>query len=220
MTHKQIVSAGLAALVVLVVLTGTALAAHNIMATVTTGGGYTTATYNVTSDGSPAISHVVIPGCYEITPTVTGCPGPVTYGTDPTTNITGYKCDAGGSYALTFIWPGELTTATMDAGIKAGAGFQLVPVETVTCIPQAVVIDRFEWVNGGFEWDATQDGAGYWIIGPYYRSAYVPAQSPGAYGWFSYRYAPWQRLRDGVYELWAQDVNGQVNIAATLVKGR
>jgi hypothetical protein len=144
----------------------------------------------------------------------------VTYGTDPTTGVTGYKCDAGGSYTLTFVWPGELTTATANAAIKAGPGFTLVPVEAVTCIPQAVVIDRFEIVKGVFEWDSLQDGAGYWVeFGGKPVTAWTPAQSPGNWGWFSYRVSPLptmaRSLPYGLYELWAQDAYGQVGVAAT-----
>lgn len=214
---RSIASIALAVVLTFLVV-GATLAAHQIASTVTVDGN-TTATYTVTSDGSPAISHVVIPGCAEIQPVITGCPGPIIYGPDPTTGVAGYKCDAGGSYTLEFVWPGELTTEAQEAAIKAGTNVQLISVEVVTCVPQAVVIDRFEIVNGAFEWDSIQDGLGYWIIGPYYESVNVPAQSPGNWGWFTYRLVPWQRLRDGVYALWAQDVNGQTGIVATLVKG-
>ncbi len=206
------------ALILTVLVVGITMAAHQISSAVTVDGD-TTATYVVTSDGSPAISHVVIPGCAEIEPVVTGCPGAVIYGADPTTGVTGYKCDAGGSYTLTIVWPGELTTETQDAGIKAGTNVQLVPVEAVACVPQAVVIDRFEIVNGAFEWDSILDGTGYWVeFNDKPVTVWTPAQSPGNWGWFSYHVAPLptmaRSLPYGTYYLWAQDVTAQSGIVA------
>lgn len=156
----SVVLAGLAVLLALATSMGVALAVHQITSTVTVEGGYTTATYAVINEDGNAISHVVIPGCYQISPTITGCSGAIEYGADPTTGITGWKCDSGGSYTLQFVWPGELVTETQTAAIKAGAGFQLVPVEAVTCVPQndedpppsAVTVSSFSAGGGPSLW--------------------------------------------------------------------
>lgn len=80
---------------------------------------------------------LVIPGCLPALLSllsVQGCPGEIAIGNDPTTGVVGVKCDAGGSYTLTFIYGDRLQVGTADAGIKYGPTFSLVPVEVAKCI--------------------------------------------------------------------------------------
>lgn len=79
-------------------------------------------------------------------------------------------------------------------------------------LPQAVTIERFEVVRGAFEWEATEDGQGYWVLDTAGRrwTSWVAAQSPGNWGWFSYRVWPITKaLPYGTYILMAQDIDGR-----------
>jgi len=203
------------AAVLTVLVVSTALAAHQIASFVMVDGD-TTATYTVTSDGSPAISHVTIPGCAEIEPTITGCPGLVTYGADPTTGVAGYKCDAGGSYTLTFTWPGELTTETAQAAIKAGPGFELVPVDAVTCVPQAVVVEDFQYRDGAFTWWTTMEVhvAGYRVVDST-DTPVTPWVAANAGSTLAATYSAIADVPFGVYTLIVYGIAGDSERAAT-----
>jgi hypothetical protein len=138
---------------------------------------------------------------------------------DPTTGVTGWKCDAGGSYTLTFTWPGELTTVTANAAIKAGPGFDLVPVEAVTCQSLGIIIGEFTVVANGNEalltWDVMSewDNLGWLVFrGPTDNFvdavliAEVPSPAPGgAIGAWTYTYTD-ASLAPGTYYYWLRDI--------------
>lgn len=202
MKHRIITSAGLAALLVLVTLSGVAMAApqpDNYCTTVNVEA--TTSGYDVTATGAGRYARV----------------------RDLTVNATVVATDFGAG-ATQYSWTGLALDQTHQYQVQVSHTSLTTGYSTSGCLftppePQAVVVVRFEWINYGFEWDVTQDGAGYWIVGPHFNSGFIPAQAPGNWGYYSYRYAPWARIVNGVYDLWAMDVDGRTGIVATLTKG-
>lgn len=212
----------LIALTLTLLLAGIVYADHTITGQISEVNGNMVAAYTITDDPAlNGISHVVVKGCLTAFTSSTGCPGEVSVGYDPSTGATGIKCDAGGSYTWTLTFAGELLTAELPQGatIKYGPYTSTYTVPVVTCEPQAVTVERFEFVNGAFEWDAVEDGLGYWIVNSAGQQVirWTPAQSPGNWGFFQYRAWPWTRtLPAGIYSLMAEDVFGQTGEAARL----
>lgn len=121
-----------------------------------------------------------------------------------------------GSGATVYVWTGLALDTEHQYQVQVSHTSLMTGYSTTGCVftppvPQAVVIDRFEIVNGAFEWDATEDGLGYWVeyLGKPV-TAWTPAQAPGMWGWFSYHVAPLptmaRSLPYGTYYLWSQDM--------------
>lgn len=206
MTHKQIVLAGLAALAVLTVLTGTVLAAQpdNYCTTVTVEA--TASGYEVAATGAGRYARIQdLTAATTVVATDFGA-GATAY------TWTGLALNQSHNYQV------QVSHTSISTGYST-SGCLFVPPE-----PQGLTIDRFEIVAGVFEWDATEDGAGYWVtFGGKYVTAWTAGQSPGNVGFFSYSVAPiptMSRLPFGTYYLWAQDASGQTGIAATYVYAR
>ena len=211
------------AIALTLLVAGTALAAHQIISSVEYVGGTTVATYQVIDDDTPAISHVTIPACLSPRPVVAGCPGAVEFGTDPISGVMGVKCDEGGDYTLTLTWPTELLSATGNAAIKAGPGWQAVPVVEVLCSPLSVTIERFELslapTAATFSWDVTSESnvVGYWVeqdgFGPV--TGWVPANA-GSTGFASYSVSTSPGIPYADYILVVQHTNGTMLEGARL----
>lgn len=122
-----------------------------------------------------------------------------------------------GAGATTYTWTGLALDTAHQYQVQVSHTSLTTGYSTSGCtftppIPQAVFIDRFEFVRGAFEWDATWEGVGYWVTSPAggVWTAWTPAQVPGGVGWFQYRVYPVTRkVPPGIYILMAQDLTGQ-----------
>ena len=162
------------AVVLLVLVTGTALASHqttqpdnycttvDVVAVVNAG-------YNVTATGAGRYARI----------------------RDLTTATTVIATDFGAG-ATTYTWTG-LTAQQLPMAhqyqVQVSHTSLTTGYSTSGCLftppmPQAVVIERFEVVKGAFEWDATEDGLGYQVFDAQGRqwTPYIPAMSPGKLG--------------------------------------
>lgn len=205
MHHTKIVSAGMAALLFLAALTGVAFAAplafdptvcSGVNVEVTING------YDVMASGWGRYARIQdLTAAQTVVATDFG-PGATAY------TWTGLSLDTSHQYQVQVSSTGLTYTSE-------NCLFTPPP-------PQSVIIERFEIVRGAFEWDATEDGLGYWVE---YNSrpvtAWTPAQSPGNWGWFSYRVLPLptssRNFPFGTYWLMAQDLSGAAGYAAMYV---
>lgn len=199
--------------------------AHSITSSWAYVGGNTVITYVVEQDGGlNGISHFVVPdGCPIARISVEGCQN-LAYGTDPTTQVTGIKCDEAGPRTIVVTYAGRLTITTGTGAIKYGnANAYFDDLYTVSCVPQAVTIEVFEIRGGAFYWvSGSPEGLDYQVKlatpagsrTEVWMTPVIPAQYPGGLG-SVYWAKPTRPLVPGMYQLWAHDNMGRYGVAAT-----
>lgn len=150
---------------------------------------------------------------------------------DLTANATVVATDFG-SGATVYFWSGVALNTEHQYQVQVSHTSLTTGYSTTGCTftppqPQSIRIDRFEWVRDAFEWDALQDAGLYWVQTPKGEvvTVIVPAQSPGAHGFFTYS-VPYGFANPnidavtlppppGLYELWGVDAfSAQANILA------
>jgi hypothetical protein len=121
----------------------------------------TTFTYTVTGTNVPPdLSHfdLEIPICQVALETVAYTPTQaVTFGTDPTTGVTGIKWDLplgmGQSRVYTVTFIGNIAEGSVTAAVKGGNGFQVAQVPGASCTEAAISVVKSVSVDNRVTWN-------------------------------------------------------------------
>lgn len=131
-------------------------------------GSQTTFTYGVAGTGTPPdLSHfdVEIPVCVPPLQVVGFSPTQaVSFGTDPTTGVTGIKWDLSllttdtRTYSITFA--GDVPQGMVQVAVKGGNGFESAALPGAACTVTAVDIEKLISVDGGTIWQDADSAPG------------------------------------------------------------
>ncbi|MBK9124647.1 MAG: hypothetical protein IPM16_16220 [Chloroflexi bacterium] len=117
-------------------------------------------------DQSPDLSHfdVGIPSCTPPLLVVETVPSEaVSFGTDPTTGVSGMKWDlplstsASRTYSIAFL--GNVAEGDVQVAVKAGNGFEIASLPGPSCQTASIDVDKFV-SNDGVTWDNADDAPG------------------------------------------------------------
>ena len=141
----------------------------------------TTFTYVVSgTDAPPDLSHfdIALPFCAPTLVVVSFSPADaVSFGTDPTTGLSGIKWDLPllttetRTYAITF--EGYVGEGMVQVAVKGGDGFEVGSLPGPACVVPSIDVEKLVSIDGGAAWDDADAAPG-------------PTLDPGGQVWFKF----------------------------------